>query len=273
MISLQQVGNVKYLGWYMKFPCKGVIVEDLQRQVKQMENELERWKHEVESTRNTFYELNYFTTQQLLVLQRELGKVRSSAAVLNEEAQVMVLLQSISNELTTTGVRNVVQKLPLQETSIDSSSSDCQFGYKPQKITPPKKVHPEITSTDSIQLKSFTLSLSRKDLNEQQKVYFTDIISLYGLCEKTALKAIEDVGNGDWNEILNWLKEKGETVEAHFGIELEKDMDRAESEEEEESESTNNELAEIHVKSCSLVPTGKCSRFFVCCMKNDGIFL
>jgi hypothetical protein len=257
MITLQQVGNVKYLGWCMKFPCKGVVVEDLQRQAKQMENELEVWKHGVKRTRGMCYELNYFTTQQLLVLQRELAKVRSSVAVLNDEAQAMVLLQSISNGITTTSVRDVVQCVQLQGTSIDvqhstdSSSSACQFGYtsKPQKTTPQ-----EITPTGGIQHSSPTLSLSVKDLNEKQNKYYTDIQELFSYRAKTALKAIEDVGDGDWNDIENWVRIHGETVECHFD-ELE---DRAKSEEEEEGtyESEDSELGDNHKHSSSLSPTG-----------------
>ena len=67
----------------------------------------------------------------------------------------------------------------------------------------------------------------------------------------TALKAIEEVGDGDWNDIVNWLKHNGEGCERVFsglaaggdiGFEEEEQEDSEIEEEEEESEESADDL-------------------------------
>eukprot|EP00731_Ephydatia_muelleri_P016211 Em0009g635a len=75
LLSLQRAGNVKYFGWKMQFPCSASVVDELQAVVKDMENDMQRWKDDVKESREKFYELNNFTTAQLVLLRRELGKL------------------------------------------------------------------------------------------------------------------------------------------------------------------------------------------------------
>ena len=78
LIDLQRVGNVKYTGWRLQVPCGlSSVVSMLHDQAKVMEHELANWKEEVTQKRGDFYELNYFTTLQLLTLRRELGVIKS----------------------------------------------------------------------------------------------------------------------------------------------------------------------------------------------------
>ena len=114
LISLQQVGNVKYTGWRLQVPCGlRYIVPMLQDQAKEMEQELANWKEEVTQKRGDFYELNYFTTLQLLTLRRELGVIKSKPnagpAVITPD--VLALLASISTQVTAPHVHAIVQNV------------------------------------------------------------------------------------------------------------------------------------------------------------------
>ena len=80
LIALQQVGNVKYIGWYITVPCKPELIPDLRKLHDLMKTELEIWMQKVRNARHDHYELNYYTTPQLLTLRRVLGHLKGTKA-------------------------------------------------------------------------------------------------------------------------------------------------------------------------------------------------
>lgn len=105
---LQQHDNSEYIGWELRFPCaQPCIMEELQTISSQMETDLECWKQEVEYQWSQFYELNYFTSQQLLLLREELGRLNNSDAE-TVKPEAIALLQSISREVCHQAVRSHV---------------------------------------------------------------------------------------------------------------------------------------------------------------------
>ena len=97
--------------WNYAFPCSvPEVVVLLNDQASKMENDLENWMKEVEDKRSQFYELNYFTTPQLLSLCEELGQFKCLVDQHKPiKAEVMTLLQSISREVTASDVKEQVQ--------------------------------------------------------------------------------------------------------------------------------------------------------------------
>ena len=86
------------------------IVNLLQVRASRMEKDLEDWKRELSLHRDQFYELNYFTTPQLLSLREELGQFKGSEISAKPVKQeVMTLLQCISRQLSSDSVKNEVQ--------------------------------------------------------------------------------------------------------------------------------------------------------------------
>ena len=271
LIALQQVGNVKYIGWSLQFRCQNHLVEGLQQQAKEMEDELERWNGEVTEARNEFYELNYYTTRQLLVLRSELGKVKTSGPVapLYRQAQVMALLQSISSEVTPGDVETVVQHVAIQF-SEDRKTRDRPKSPPPQKRQtasvdvepsfagsfPPATPSPPLLTPQEITLPSVaeldihgakvvarrslpTVSLTHKDLTENQRVHFTNLREKFDYPDLFALKVLEEVGNGDWNEITNWVADNEERYADMLQEESEdEDGDEVETDEDGENESS-----------------------------------
>ena len=99
-MELQQQGNAKYVGWTMKFSCRGKdIVDTLQDIAKEMEVDQHEWKGEIRKTRQEFYHLNYYTTKQLLSMRRELGRFKDGSQDQTIKPEVMALLRSISREV------------------------------------------------------------------------------------------------------------------------------------------------------------------------------
>ena len=110
LIALQQHGNSDYLGWSLDLPCDmDNVVSELSSQASVMEGDLEEWKKQVSDQRDEYYELNYFSTQQLLSLREELGKFKSACKAEAEVSpKVMAMLQSISPEVTERNVKKQV---------------------------------------------------------------------------------------------------------------------------------------------------------------------
>ena len=100
-----------YIGWAFSFPCPAPnVVALLNAQSIKMENDLENWMKEVENRRSQFYELNYFTTPQLLSLCEVLGQFKYVDDQHKPiKSEVMTLLQSISREVTTSNVKEQIQ--------------------------------------------------------------------------------------------------------------------------------------------------------------------
>ena len=240
LIKLQQSGNVHYIGWKLGFTCQAVLVEKLQNQAKEMEKELEEWNREVALARKMFYELNYYTTRQLLVLRSGL-KMSEPSANPHQWRQVKALLESISCEITQTNLVNVVHdiaKKPLEDLEIDIHSPYLADMPVESVIEPsigvassPSLLLDEQLVTDARPTEANIphVGLSKEDLNVEQKTHFTNILERIGYCELTALKAIEAVDGGDWNDIENWLEYNGGEWEEIF-------QEAQEGEEEEESE-------------------------------------
>ena len=218
---LHQVGHVQYITWRMDFYCQTLLVKDLQNQAKAMEEELKRWNEEVSQARKRFYELNYYTTHQLLVLRSALGKVKSSGqARCPQQAQVMALLQSISTQITFSVVMNVVHQITeaLEESGMQRSptpkSNHAASGepFLSVSPTPIDRSDDAVEHSHGVQSKP-QVTLSRRELNEEQIEHFTNVVNQYGYSESTALKAIQEVGSGDWNDVHNWLEEHGDIFE------------------------------------------------------------
>ena len=87
---LRQVGHAQYMKWQLSFDCSQYKTTDVQTLSRQMGNELRRWKEHVMSQRKRFYELNYFTAEQVLVLRKEL---KNTSCVTPD---VVALLQAVS---------------------------------------------------------------------------------------------------------------------------------------------------------------------------------
>ncbi len=111
LINLQQSGNVKYTGWILQLPCSKDerIIDTLQHQAKKMELELLGWKKVVNCARKEFYELNYYTTVQLLTLRRELSTEKGANSEI--APNVLFLLRSISHRVSSRGVRELVKNV------------------------------------------------------------------------------------------------------------------------------------------------------------------
>ena len=85
-------------------------VSDLHEYSRMLDTQLVEWKRSVDSARERHYELNYFTTRQLLELRRELGTLLHSTTVVSSvKPSVLMLLKSVSPEVSASVVLESLQ--------------------------------------------------------------------------------------------------------------------------------------------------------------------
>ena len=236
LLHLQQVGNVRYTGWRLQIPCSSDsgIVGVLQRMAKEMEDELEKWKGIVKRTREKYYELNYYTTLQLLTLREKLGAIKNSERCVKVTPDVLALLQSISSKVSADAVSLAIknlseegvkesQNLEINTTFAESVSSD--------KVTQPATTlaSPPIALVNP--LDSFKPNLAEGDLSDEQRSIMADIISKLYCSKYLVLRAFEVCSQEQNDKYVYYGWCENNLSKDHF------DDDEADTDGEESSES------------------------------------
>ncbi len=250
LINLKQVGNVKYTGWILQVPCHinprdpsdTKIISDLRDQAKEMEDELSKWKEMVKEKRHDFYELNYFSTLQLLTLRRELGTLKNSQAVV--PPNIITLLQSISSQITSTLVCDVVHgiaSVPISEAKDDEDVIEDDvhvlhqsFNAVPLKDEIMASAHKQTSAKSTV---SHDLAnLTEDDLSPEEKAIMDYIIQRLSCSKLLILKALETYRDKEeeWNkyDIQTWCNNNAN----NFVFDDDEEGDFADEEESSESE-------------------------------------
>lgn len=241
----------------MNFSCNLVLVGDLQGHAKDMEVKLKRWNEEVSKARKQFYELNYFTTRQLLVLRNELGVLKNSSQS-RQWGQVMALLRSLSNTyISPFKLLKVISDVEKQYFPDESRILGTEQAERVRVVHPTGAMSlpalPPIdqlaqgaivdaTAKETQSQPSLPCSgLTEEQLSMEQKQHFTKMCDKLKYSKRTALKAIEANRDGDWNDIDNWLVENAAEYEAAFqktqAEEVRKELESFDDEESDQSES------------------------------------
>ncbi len=265
LINLQQVGNVKYTGWILQVPCHinprdpsdTNIISDLRDQAKIMEDELSDWKKMVKDKRRDFYELNYFSTLQLLTLRKELGIINNSDG--SREVvppNVIALLQSISSQITSTLVCDVVHGAALAPTEVMETEDVKENGVPHQSSNAVPLMEEIIASADKQTSAKSTVSydlpnITEDDLSHNEKAMMDTIIQRLSYSKPLILKALEtyrDKG-GEWDryDIQTWCTENAENF-------------MFDEEEEEEGDFSDEEESEGERSYCDSVPKNSYSQ-------------
>lgn len=110
LLKLQHAGHTKYISWSLTFTCSTVSIDTLHDQAASMEKELSSTLDLINDQRHHFHALNYFTTQQVLQIRRELGNLKQDKAV-NVTPQLFSLLTSFSLQITANDIKNIVEEV------------------------------------------------------------------------------------------------------------------------------------------------------------------
>lgn len=200
---------MKYTGWVLQLHCTNdrAIINMLQVLAKEMDDELYQWENIVKHQREKFYELNYYTTLQLLTLRKEFGRVNASnQAVVSPE--VLALLQSISTQVThkevsdalcqvRTAVKPEIVSDSLERETVNATEVVNQD--VPSFATEDAGVHLSVPQAESdaptLTAESDTHkpgpTLTEDKLTEKQKAIMANIVTRLNYSKKLILMAFE----------------------------------------------------------------------------------
>ena len=272
LLDLQKAGNVTYSGWKVSFDCATYIVigsgekeevqlqmesaeqrvKELQAYAKKMEKDLVMWEREVKKLRSHHYELNYYTTLQLLRLRKELGLVRQNPTKMIDP-QILALLESISPAVTSDSVRNIISNL--KEELLDLPEETTQVEPTDIAITedlsdsPLESTELLTAALEPVEMSSPNLSsmrtsdrphLTKNDLTDSQIKIFIDLVEYKEYSPLLVLKAIEQLpATCNQYDIQDWCDEKDGTYD--FGDEEEKeDVEEVDEEAEDDQYSSDS---------------------------------
>jgi len=106
-----------------------VSVEELRDQAASMEEELSNLRKSVNEQRQNFHAFNYFTTQQLLQIRRDLGNLKQDNTT-DVTPQLFSLLKSFSWQITTEEIKDKVTTVGAvfsKQESIHENEQDYTF--------------------------------------------------------------------------------------------------------------------------------------------------
>lgn len=283
LLALQKAGNVTYSGWKVSFDCASYVdtglsekqelqlqeesadqrVKELHAYAKKMEEDLTMWENEVKESRSHHYELNYYTTLQLLRLRKELGLVRQNPTRLIDP-QILALLESISPKVTSDSVQNIISILEKQfldvraaatldiEENIQDVLADGEvtdnLNNGPLKTDLPTTV--KIPSPSLSSVKKLTTGnephLTENDLTDSQTEIFADLVEYQAYPRLLVLKAFEQLpDNANLYDIQEWCDEYEDVYNFEVEEEDMKEESVASSDEFSDSGSDDAEKANV----------------------------
>lgn len=211
-----------------------------------MERELVNWKETVNCARQEFYELNYYTTVQLVTLRRELSMKKTASDV---ATKVLMLLQSISSQITSGIVREVVSSVV---TSIASSLLRLEYTMQSDQS---EVVQLEGENVAAIPIEDSYIVLRPKsfpdmpklrdsELTDDQRVILEYVTRTLDCSKLLVLKAFEECHKNDMDKFdyQSWCAEHLEAFE------FEEDSS-SESEDDQEESMSDSESEEVKRKS------------------------
>ncbi|XP_068735057.1 LOW QUALITY PROTEIN: E3 ubiquitin-protein ligase rnf213-alpha-like [Montipora capricornis] len=115
-INLLESGFVHRMHWCQEFHCSSdqrvgeSIAQELARVSTDMEDCYSIWKKKVGNARKEYRELNFFTTQQLMLLRKELASACHRSQLHVENLQVFTLLESVRPSLDSVHLNAAIQR-------------------------------------------------------------------------------------------------------------------------------------------------------------------
>ena len=115
-IDLFESGYIHRMNWSQEYHCSKdqvageSIKKELDEESSFMEKCYKNWKKKVSDARKEYRELNFFTTQQLMTLRKEIATVCRSNNLAMSNIQVLTLLESVRPSLTSEQLKSAIER-------------------------------------------------------------------------------------------------------------------------------------------------------------------
>ena len=119
LVQLHSIGYTKYIGFVVKFRCSTVELQKLESVYEEMKQDFTFWSSKCDKFRNKCSQLNYFTSEQLLYLQKELAAINLDLDTLQCSVKLLTLLQSLNpnvdSKIVLCSMKNAKESMQLQQ--------------------------------------------------------------------------------------------------------------------------------------------------------------
>ena len=139
LIKLQKAGLVDYTHFYLECGCCKYEKTQFDEVISSMKCKLDEWQKTLEKYRKQYPHLNYYTSQQLLDLQIELGKLKKDPQFIVSD-KLKQLLLSVNPDPNQSKISIAIKNAVLKEDT--SSTSDVhvsESSLHPSKLTNEQK--------------------------------------------------------------------------------------------------------------------------------------
>jgi len=226
-INLSESGFVHRLHWNKQFHCSKdqlegeSIANELAAESTSMEKCYLNWKKKVSDARKEYRELNFFTTQQLMLLRKEIATVCHSEDLLVSNLQVLALLESVRPNLDTDQLKSAIERAFRETELLDKAKgtadlpsftqvpSDAEFGTRGSAFDNNNYIS---TSPSTVVSTSSIKKPKPKVTSKIQK--FLNAAADGGYSEQVALAALASLGlDTDEDDLLLWCLEEADEAD------------------------------------------------------------
>ena len=227
-INLLESGFVHRMDWSQEFCCSRdqlegeSVSQKLARVSAAMEADLSKWKRKVSDARKEYRELNFFSTQQLMLLRKEIARACFKSQFKVENPQVFTLLESVRPGLYTEHLMEAVQRVfkgtNLLEQAKDSTGILSSFLLSPRHVDSQESLYrnnnytPLTAGLTAHRQSAPVKNSTPKDLSKIQRFLIT--AENEGYSEQVALCALASLGiEAAEDDLLQWCRDESDDAD------------------------------------------------------------
>ena len=226
-IDLFESGYIHRMNWSQEYHCSKdqvageSIKKELDEESSFMEKCYKNWKKKVSDARKEYRELNFFTTQQLMTLRKQIATVCHSKDLAMNNIQVLTLLESVRPGLTSEQLKSAIERAFKDTELFENLRGTAElplFTHVPsddemvtrKSMFDNKNYFGTSSSTATGPCQVQTASVKKPKPKETSKIQsFLNAAVDDGYSEQIALAALVSLGvNAEEDDLLMWCLEE-----------------------------------------------------------------
>ena len=226
-IDLFESGYIHRMNWSQEYHCSKdqVAGESIKKELDNERSVIEKcyknWKKKVSDARKEYRELNFFTTQQLMTLRKQIATVCHSKDLAMNNIQVLTLLESVRPGLTSEQLKSAIERAFKDTELFENLRGTAElplFTHVPsddemvtrKSMFDNKNYFGTSSSTATGPCQVQTASVKKPKPKETSKIQsFLNAAVDDGYSEQIALAALVSLGvNAEEDDLLMWCLEE-----------------------------------------------------------------
>ena len=231
-IDLFESGYIHRMNWSQEYHCSKdqvagkSIAKELDKESSYMEMCYKNWKKKVSDARKEYRELNFFTTQQLMTLRKEIATVCHSNDLAMSNIQVLTLLESVRPSLTSEQLKSAIERAFKDTELLENPRGTAElpafthFPSDDEMVTRKSMFNNNnhvgtSSSTATSTCRVQTVSVKKPKPKETTKIQsFLNAAADDGYSEQIALAALARLGvDAEEDDLLLWCLEEADEAD------------------------------------------------------------